>query len=250
MLRIWAARPTILFAAAYLLNVVLHEVAHAIVAIYLKVPVILFPYRVDVRPEDAEPWEHAVIAVAGPVASGAFAWMCAMAYRQGPGRPGRLMLLYLAAIGAVVLFGNMMSPVGDFARMEDALDMPTSARVVMAIAGFAGLLAALFVAGRELREWFSADMSRVEGIAVFIAAPAILGTALATLASQPMPEPFVLAHLTESLVWIVAAIAAWNPKGHGIAADIRPQWHALDAIAGLAAIVAVRGLVRGVLLVP
>ncbi|HET9651008.1 MAG TPA: hypothetical protein VFP36_02400, partial [Usitatibacter sp.] len=63
--RTWAARPTILFSAAYLLNGVLHEVAHAIAAIALGIPAVLFQYRVDIRAEDAAPWEHAVIAASG-----------------------------------------------------------------------------------------------------------------------------------------------------------------------------------------
>lgn len=247
-LRAWAARPTILFAAAYLLNGVLHEASHAIAAIALAVPAVLFQYRVDIRDEDAAPWEHAVIAAAGPVVSGAFAMICAAAYRHGAGRPGQLMLLYLAAIAALVLFGNMMSPVGDFARMEDTLDMPSMARQVMLAAGFAGLVAALFVAGRELRAWFPADVSRAGGIAIFIAAPALVGTGIATLMAQPIPDGFTYARLSESLVWVVAAIGAWRGRPARAPSPLRPEWHALDAVIVIAAVIAVRGLVRGIIL--
>lgn len=247
-LRTRAARPTILFAAAYLLNGVLHEVSHALAAIALRIPAVLFQYRVDIRAEDAEPWEHALIAAAGPVVSGGFALVCVAAYRHGAGRPGQLMLLYLAAIAAVVLFGNMMSPVGDFARMEDALDMPSWAREVMLVAGFAGLVAALFVAGREARAWFPAGFSRTRGIAVFIAAPALVGTGMAALMAQPMPEGFTYARLSESLVWIVAAIAAWGGKPASDASSMRAQWHPLDAVIVIAAVVAVRALVPGIIL--
>ena len=247
-LRTWAARPTILFAAAYLLNAVLHEVSHALAAIAMRIPAVLFQYRIDIRAEDAAPWEHATIAAAGPVASGGFALLCAVAYRHGAGRPGQLMLLYLAAVGAVVLFGNMMSPVGDFARMEDALDMPAWARSLMLVAGFAGLLAALFAAGRELREWFPADVSRGQGIAFFIALPAIVGTALATWLSQPMPEAFTLARLSESLVWIVAAIAAWGANPATSDEALHAQWHPVDAAVALVAVAAARALVPGIIL--
>src|SRR5689334_18667308 len=115
----WALRPTLLFASAYLLNGVLHEVAHALAAFIVQVPVVLFQYRVDVRPEDAAPWQHAVIAGAGVLSSLLFAALCAWAYRRAEGRPGQLPLLYLAALAAMIAFGNMMSGAGDVARMED-----------------------------------------------------------------------------------------------------------------------------------
>lgn len=247
-LRTWPARPTILFAAAYLLNGVLHEVSHAIAAVVLRVPAVLFQYRLDVRAEDAAPWEHAAIAAAGPAASAAFALLCLAAYRRSAGRPGQLMLLYLAAVGALVVFGNMMSPVGDFARMEEALDMPSWARDVMLLAGFTALLAALYAAGRELREWFPPGISRAQGVVAFIVVPALVGTALAAWLSQPMPQAFTYARMSESLVWIVAAITAWSAKPAAPADPPRPQWHPLDAAVLLVALAAVRALVPGVIL--
>ena len=244
----WALRPTILFAAAHLLNGVLHEASHAVAAVILGIPAVLFQYRVDIRMEDAAPWEHATIAAAGPVTSGGFALVCALAYGRSAGRPGQLMLLYLSAIAALVLFANMMSPVGDFARMEDWLEMPSWARGVMLVAGFCGLLAALFAAGHELRHWFTPDMSCAWGIAIFVAVPAIVGTAVATWLAQPMPEAFTLARLSESLVWTVAAITAWRAKPAAIDPALRPQWHALDAFVVVLAIAAVRALVPGIIL--
>jgi hypothetical protein len=246
----WAARPTVLFAAAYLLGGALHEISHAIAASALQVPAVMFHYRVDIRPEDAAPWEHAVIAAAGPVASGAFALMCVVAYRRASARPGQLALFYLWAIAATVLFANMMSPVGDFARMEDELDMPWSASAAMAVVGFVGLLAVMAAAGREVRTSMAADMSLASGIVVFIAAPAIFGIALAALASQPMPESFTLARLSESLVWIVAAIAAWRTHAPSRQPLLRREWHVLDAIVVLTALAATRGLASGILVLP
>lgn len=244
-----ALRPTLLFAAAWLLDGVLHEVAHAIAALILRVPAVLFQYRIDVRPEDAAPWQHALIIGAGPVASGAFAILCIWAYRRAAGRPGQLMLLYLAALAAMMLFANMMSEVGDLARIEDALDWPRSLRIVMTVLGFLGLVGVLTLAGRELRTWFADGMSKATGAMLYIVVPAIAGTGLATWISQPMPEAFTLARYVEGAVWIVAAVAAWNTRLRS-SREHRPEWSVLDALAGLAAVGAVRVLIPGVIVLP
>jgi hypothetical protein len=245
----WALRPTLLFCAAYLLDGVLHEVAHAVAAFCLRIPSVLFQYRVDVRPEDAEPWQHAIIAGAGPVASGGFALLCAWAYRRAAGRPGQLMLLYLAALAAMIMFGNMMSEVGDFARVEDVLDLPRPMRTVMTGIGFLGLVGVLSVAGRELRTWFAKGMSRAAGVLVFIVIPALVGTGLASWLSQPMPQPFTLARYAEGALWIVAAISAWNTRLRP-SVEHRPEWNVVDALVAIAAAGAVRVLVPGIIVLP
>jgi len=245
----WSLRPTLLFAAAYLLDGVLHEVAHALAALVLGVPAVLFQYRLDVRPEDAAPWQHAVISAAGPLASGAFAVLCAWGYRRAAGRPGQLMLLYLAALAAMMLFGNMMSEVGDFARVEDALDLLPAVRIAMTIVGFAGLVAVLALAGRELRTWFVGDVSKASGVLLFVLFPAVAGTTLAAMVSQPMPEAFTLARFSEGAIWIAAAVAAWNTRLIPLP-DRRPQWSVVDAVGIAAAFGAVRVLVPGVIVLP
>jgi hypothetical protein len=245
----WALRPTLLFAAAWLLDGVLHEVAHAVAALSLRVPAVLFQYRIDVRPEDAAAWQHAAIIGAGPIASGAFAVLCAWAYRRAAGRPGQLMLLYLAALAAMMLFSNMMSEVGDLARIEEALDLPLALRVVVGGLGFLGLVGVLTLAGRELRTWFAEGMSKAAGTMLYIVVPAIAGTGLATWNSQPMPDAFTLARYAGGALWIVAAVAAWNTRLRP-SREHRPEWSALDALAGLAAVGAVRALVPGVIVLP
>lgn len=246
---VWSLRPTLLFAAAYLLSGVLHEVAHALAALALRVPAVLFQYRIDVRPEDAAPWQHAMIAGAGPLVSGAFAVLCAWAYRRAAGKPGQLMLLYLAALAALGFFANMMSEVGDFARIEDAFGWPDAVRIVMMAIGFAGLIAVLTAAGRELRTWFVGDVSKAAGVIVFVMLPAIAGTGLAAMVSQPMPGAFTVARLAEGAIWILAAVAAWNTRLIPLP-DRRPEWSVVDLIGVAAAFGAVRALVPGVIVLP
>lgn len=245
----WALRPTLLFASAYLLNGVLHEVAHALAAFTVGVPAVIFQYRVDVRPEDAAPWQHAVIAGAGVVASALFAAACALGYRRSEGRPGQLPLLYLASLGALIAFGNMMSDAGDIARIEDTLDMPAMVDHVMTALGFVGLVAVLIAAGRELRTWFPPNGSRARGILVFVVLPAIAGTGIAAAVSQPMPEAFTWARLAEGVVWIVAAIAAWNTRLQPCAGR-RAEWSLLDVLLVAIAVASVRVLVPGVIVLP
>lgn len=245
----WAFRPTLLFASAYLLNGVLHEMAHALAAFLVRVPVVLFQYRVDVRPEDAAPWQHAVIAGAGVGSSLLFAAICAWGYRSAEGRPGQLPLLYLASLGALIAFGNMMSDAGDIARIEDVLDLPALMDHVMTALGFIGLVAALIAAGRELRTWFAPDRSKGEGVLVFIVLPALAGTGIAAAVSQPMPEAFTWARLAEGVVWIVAAIAAWNTRLQPRSGR-HPEWSVLDALLAIAATVSVRAVVPGVIVLP
>ena len=245
----WALRPTLLFAAAYLLNGVLHEVAHALAAFLVHGPVVLFQYRVDVRPEDAAPWQHAVIAAAGVVSSIVFAAICAWGYRRAEGKPGQLPLLYLAALGAMIAFGNMMSDAGDVARIEDVLDLPAVTDRVMTSLGFIGLVAALIAAGRELRTWFAPDVSKGKGVLIFIVFPALAGTGIAAAVSQPMPQAFTWARLAEGVVWIVAAIAAWNTRLQPRTGR-HPEWSVLDALLAAAAAISVRAVVPGVIVLP
>ena len=245
----WALRPTLLFASAYLLNGVLHEVAHALAAFLVGVPAVLFQYRVDVRPEDGAPWQHAAIAGAGVASSLLFAAVCAWGYRRAEGKPGQLPLLYLAALAAMIAFGNMMSDAGDIARIEDVLDLPAVTDRVMTSLGFVGLVAALIAAGRELRTWFAPDRSKGEGILGYIVLPALAGTGIAAAASQPMPEAFTWARLAEGAVWIVAAVAAWNSRLQSRSGR-HPEWSVLDALLATAAAFTVRAVVPGVIVLP
>jgi hypothetical protein len=242
--RAWVLRPTVLFATAYLVNGVLHEVAHAMTAVFLNVPETLHRFRVDIDTSLASASQQALIAAGGPVFSGLFGVACAFAYRRSRGRPWQLLLLYLAALGLGMLFGNMMSAsfVGDFGRMAAVLQLPGPARWIISLSGAAGLVAILVIAGMELRQWIPPAMARVKGVAIFVAIPPIAGMLLVALAYQPTSADFVSARMGESLVWVAAVVAASVANSGAARGDHRLDWHWLDLIGLMVAAAAVRAM--------
>jgi hypothetical protein len=243
-------RPTFLFAAAYVVNGVLHESAHASMAAALGVPATLFHTHVDVGASAASATQHALISAAGPVFSGAFGLACAIACRYSRGKAWELLLLYLATLGSSMLFGNLMSAsfVGDFGNMANALQLPTHVRWLLSLIGFAGLISVLAATGVLLARWIPPRVSKVAGIVTFIVMPAAAGTLFVVAVYQPMSPAFTSARIAEGLFWLVAVAAAAITKRRAGAGVHRLDWHPVDAIVLLAAVVALRMLVAGIAL--
>jgi hypothetical protein len=109
-------RPVILLAATYLINGIVHESAHALMAYALNVPFTLFHFAVDLARDRGTLMERAAIGVAGPLCSLIIGLICWLFYKRVRGSRSELVLLYLAVFGVGTFFGNLMSTafVGDF----------------------------------------------------------------------------------------------------------------------------------------
>ena len=63
----WGLRPLVLFATAYTVTTIVHELAHALTAYALRVPSTLFHFAVHIDRAHGTLNQRAVIGVAGPL---------------------------------------------------------------------------------------------------------------------------------------------------------------------------------------
>jgi Peptidase M50B-like len=104
-----AVRPTLLFVAAFALNVTPHEAAHAVVAYLLGFSSTLFQMWVNPDAATASSRQVVAIATAGPIFSlavGAITWLLyKLRYNR---RPNGLVFLMLAVVGIYSFLGPVL----------------------------------------------------------------------------------------------------------------------------------------------
>ncbi|AMJ64500.1 hypothetical protein [Hymenobacter sp. PAMC 26628] len=144
--RRWAFAAICLYTAAFLATVLLHELAHALMALAAGVHSTLFNSHVDAPP--AGPRQEILIALAGPVFSLAqgVAALTLTARGRSTG-PGALFGLFLGVFGIINFLGYVMtSPVvdyGDVGQAEKLLGVPVAAAVVAAVAAAVAVVLAV-----------------------------------------------------------------------------------------------------------
>ena len=238
----WGLRPLVLFAAAYTITTIVHELAHALTAYALRVPSTLFHFAVHIDRAHGTLDQRAVIGVAGPLfvlVIGLLSWC---AYTRTRNSRFGLPLLYFVMFGVGTFFGNLMSTafVGDFSRLALTLQLSMAVRYSASVLGMLLLCGLSFLIGMELRRWTPVGVSAAKAMIGMVALPAILGTATVLLIFLPMPSAFAYARTAESLFWIAAAVGTLvsrkNTRDNGRRLDL--GW------ADLALLLAVALLVR------
>jgi hypothetical protein len=212
----WGLRPIVLFAAAYTIVGILHELTHAVIAYALGIPSTLFHIVVHLDPTHGTLNQRAVIGVAGPLFAlgvGLFSWVAYIRARDS--RIG-LLLLYLVMFGVGAFFGNLMSTafVGDFSRLALTLQLPMPVRYSASVVGMVLLCGLSFLIGMELRRWAPVGVSAAKAMIGMIALPAIFGTAIVVLIFMPMPSAFAYTRIAESSFWIFAAVGTLVSRKH------------------------------------
>jgi hypothetical protein len=194
-----ACRPTLLFIAAYALNMIPHEAAHAAVAYILGFSSTLFQLWINPDAVQASPEQQAFIAVAGPLFSLAVGAVCLLPYQKLKHRPSGLMFLMLGTIGIYTFLRNLFaaSMGGDFNIALTALGAPRVPRFVASGAGLILLPLFMFFVGRELLGWAPPDFGRVKAVAYARVAPWMIGTLLVTVLYLPL-RPF-----SSGQIWLV-----------------------------------------------
>jgi hypothetical protein len=207
-------RRVLWFATAYTIVIIVHEGAHAITAYDLGLETTLFNFWVNIDPANqATIGQRAAYGIAGPISGlivGVVSWL---AYRRIDGSAAAIPLLYLTAHGVSNFFGNLMSTafIGDFSNVAVWLGVPMGVRYAVSAAGALITATVLFVAGRELRLWTSAQANRAAAAFADVLLPAAIGTALIILVNQPIPLPdFAVARIGEGAFWIFAAAGAFK----------------------------------------
>ena len=246
------ARATILFFAAYSLNLTLHELAHALAAYALGVHATLFHFYVDIPQEHATMTQRMWIGVVGPCASLIVGLVCWLVSRSLRGRPHELTFLYLGVFGVSIFLGNLFSVafVGDFSRVTREFEIPMPLRYAIALAAAVALCAFTYRVGKELARLAPGEAGVFEAVTRLVVVPVIAGTTLVLLAYIPMPSTFVMGWISPSMFWIFAAIGvARASKGSPTLPWGGPVRKA-DVALAIIALVAVRIMTRGVPFMP
>lgn len=247
-----------LYILAYLLTIVLHEGAHAAMALALGDHPVLYSTSVRTTLPSLTTTDHVLIAAAGPVFSLGqglvlLGWLRA---RQPTGVAGLLVLL-LAAFGLMNFLGYVLiAPVvagGDSGQIVARLHVPVVARWVAAALALGLLLLAIAATGRWwlglLPPAAQADpAARSAGLQALLW-PWLLGSVGLVLLSLPAPHPAVIANMVMPPMvlrraYAVAQRAPVQPAG--AAALLHFRWGLAVAV-GLAA-VGFRMLAQGVAL--
>lgn len=241
------------FFSAYSLNVVLHEVAHAVAAYGLGMRSTVYHYYANIDLANSSTRSRALVAAAGPIFSlllGLSCWWCRGAIRIGRFGP---LLLYGAVFGVSIFFGNLMSAsfVGDFGTVARLLEFDATSRHSMTIAGLVLLPVFMCVMGSKFLPWASHGASWWRVQAEVIVVPAIFGTLLVILAFLPMPTAFVLSWITTSVFWVFAAIGVFvAARRNGGGEQSRLPAERSDYIVAAGVLLLVRVLVNGIAFSP
>ena len=189
-----ALAATLLYTAAFLLTVMVHELGHAVVSKVLGGQPVLHHASVDNRNEHLSVRSEVAIALAGPLVSLVQGLLVLVAARRGRATGnGALFRLYLGVFGLINFLGYLLTgpfvPYGDIGRAEALERVPAWASIVLAVLAAAALhrliagTAPLFVHfGGEL-----ARPTRGRLMQALVALPWLLGSVLITLLSLPVP---------------------------------------------------------------
>jgi len=248
----WGLRPLVLFAAAYTVMTIVHELAHALTAYALRVPSTLFHFAVNIDRAHGTLNQRAVIGVAGPLfvlGIGLLSWG---AYTRTRNSRLGLPLLYFVMFGVGTFFGNLMSTafVGDFSRLALTLQLPMAVRYSASVLGMLLSCGLSFLIGMELRRWTPEGVRAAKAMIGMVALPAILGTATVLLIFLPMPSAFAYARIAESLFWIAAAVGILVSRKHPTDSGQRLDLGWADIALLLAVALLVRLMVDGITFVP
>jgi hypothetical protein len=206
-----AARPTLLFVAAFALNVTPHEAVHAGVAYLLGFNSTLFQMWVNPDAATASARQAAAIAAAGPIFSlvlGAITWLL---YKwRYSGRPSGLIFLMLAVNGIYAFLGPLVGTAfgGDF---NIALKSLGASQVIQAVASITGLVSLptfMFFMGKELSLWAPLSYGRAKNVLCTTCAPWFIGSLLILLVYWPLPTFLIGPTLIGSVFWFFAVLGA------------------------------------------
>lgn len=247
----------LLYIAAYLLTIVLHEVAHATMALALGDHPILYNTSVQTTSPRLSNAAHVLIAAAGPVLSLVQGLGLLPLVRRSRGTgAGSLFWLYMSVFGLINFFGYLMiAPLvagGDTGQIVARLHVPVAAQWVVATGGLLclslliGSTAPLFL--RHLpTEVQAAPAARTNGMRALLLWPWLVGSVVLVLLALPAPQLVIVANMFMSPMVLSRAYrrALASPA---VATSATGQWPApwVLALVVLAGAVGFRLLGQGV----
>lgn len=244
-----AVRPTLLFMAAFALNVTPHEAAHAITSHMLGFSSTLYQMWVNPDVATATSRQAIAIAIAGPVFSLAVGLISWLLYRQRFSRRRSGLLFLMLAINGFYLFLGPVAAAtlgGDF---NVALRFAGASKLLMNVISASGLLmlpAMMYFMGKELSSWAPTWFSRTKVVFCTTVGPWLIGTILITLIYLPLPSFLIAPNCLGSVFWIFAVIGAIVADRTILAPRPVCSLTRVDFMVTAAAFLMVRLLVHGV----
>lgn len=242
-------RPTLLFVAAFALNITPHEAVHALVAYFLGFSSTLFQMWVDPDAVSATPMQLAAIAAAGPIFSLAVGLVSWLLYRKTyKRRPSGLFFLMMAMVGIYSFLGPVAGAAfgGDFNLALKFIAISRTIQYVISAIGLVLLSVFMFFMGTELSRWGPLSLGRAKNVICTTLAPWLIGTPLVVLIYSPLPKFLIASTFSGSVFWVFAVIGDVFGFSKTRDFDSIPSLTRLDLIVTVSAVIMVRILVHGV----
>lgn len=244
-----AARPTILFLAAFAFNVSPHEAVHAIVAYLLGFSSTLFQMWVNPDAASATATQVAAIAASGPIFSlmvGAAGWLI---YLRSKRATSALFFLMVAVVGIYSFLGPsaVASIGGDFHTALQTVGVSTGVQYVASITGVISLSGFMVFMGRELVGFAPPEFGRLQTVIATTVLPWIVGTLLTLVVYWPLPGFLVSSTIKGSVFWFFAVVGAGLKTRHvGVDSGLSIPTARFDLMVTGIAVVMVRILAHGI----
>jgi hypothetical protein len=200
-----ACTAILLYIAAYLLTIVLHELAHATMALALGDHPVLYNTSVLNTNPQLSNAAHVLIAAAGPVFSlvQGLALLPLLRRSRGSGA-GSLFWLYMCVFGLINFFGYLLiAPLvagGDTGQIVARLHVPAAAQWAVAAGGLLGLslligsTAPLFLRHLPAAAQ-AAPAARASGMRALLLWPWLVGSVVLVVLALPAPQLVIVANM-------------------------------------------------------
>jgi hypothetical protein len=208
-------KPTILYLAAYILTIMVHEFSHAIMAKMVGIPAVVFPFYTNISRTTGSVTDKAMIAVTGPFVSIIAGLICLFLSRRAKNTGLKLFLLYAYVLGISIFLGNMFSAAmaGDFNRFFNLPGYKQWIKIAVTTIGLSGLIVFMYCVGKIFSRFTASEKySKKETIMSTIFLPWILGTFIYIIVLLPLPNELIMGIITSSIFWMFSMAGAWFYK--------------------------------------
>ena len=249
----YAFKPVLLFFMALVLNLILHELSHALIAYRLGINSVMHQLSVSFDHNTASSVQNIIISVTGPVFSLCLGMLCWLAYWKISNTSIKLFVLYCAIFGVSIFSGNLFAIAlgGDFHLAAKALSISQYAVYFLSFTGLILLCTYMYAIAKHLTTFTLPGITKRKVILNTIVLPWILGTALTIIVYLPMSASSMSNRISESIFWSFTLVGALRSKNVIIANNrtYSPvNW--ADIGLGFSLIIIVRLMANGINFIP
>jgi hypothetical protein len=208
-------RPIFAFFSALAINLILHELSHAIAAYLVGVKSTMYQLYVNPDTEHASKQQNIFITATGPIFSlmlGLFSWLLFKKYSVAK---RNLFFLYSSIFGISIFLGNLFATSlgGDFHTVADKIGIPNFIKYILSIIGVLSLCYFMYKMGKHFMEFKSENENlKKQIILILIVLPVIFGTLLTIIVYMPLPQNSISNRIIESFFWLFTLVGAIRHK--------------------------------------